>query len=148
MNYGRYPNNQEWGTVMEFDTSNLGAKLASGGMWTALGAILTALVQAWRDKKKDDTQNTAATLGAINKGSEVLMNSLLQTQKQLSAELRATRRDLAQTDRKLENCEVRHREAEARAVKAEERTIRAEERIAHLEQQLAVQPVANQDGEV
>lgn len=124
---------------MEAETGNLASKVLNGGVWGALGVFFTAAFNYWQAKKKDDSQNTFATLGAINKGSEVLMNSLLQSQKQLTEELRATRHDLAATDLKLDQCEQKHREGEARIAELERKLGRR----TVTRQDAPVQPVAN-----
>lgn len=131
---------------MELETGNLGAKILNGGVWAALGTFLGACVTAWRASKRDESDNTFATLGAINKSSEILMNSLLQSQKQLTQELRATRRDLAATDKKLDECEAKHRGAEDRIASLERQLAATQSLAVTTTTTTLVQPVA-QNGE-
>jgi phage shock protein A len=114
---------------MEMETGDLGSKLLGGGVWTALGVFLSAVVSYWKERGKEKTDETFKTLGAINKGSETLMTSLLQSHKQMDEQLRRTRKDLQDTDAKLDDCERKHADAERRIEDLERRVS-------------AVQPVA------
>lgn len=114
---------------MDAETGDLGSKLLGGGVWTALGVILTSAVNAWRERRKDSSDENLKTLGAINKGSETLMNSLLQSHKQMDEQLRRTRKDLQETDDKLDACERKHADAERR-LEDLERQMRAVQQVA------------------
>jgi phage shock protein A len=110
---------------MEIETGELGSKLLNGGVWSALGALIVGAFHYWSDSKKDDSANTLGTLGVINEGSEILMRSLLQAQKQLDEQVRRYRKDLSDTDAKLDACEAKHRDAERRIEDLERKLVAA-----------------------
>lgn len=93
------------------ETSELASKALNGGVWSVLGAFATMAVNYFRDKKKDDSDNTLGTLGVINEGSRQLMEALLQSTKMLDQQLRETRAELRATDQKLDACETMHHAA-------------------------------------
>jgi phage shock protein A len=98
-------------------------KAVSGGALTAFGTLAGAIVTAWvtrrRDKGEAAERHSSKALDAIMNGNKQLMDSLLQTTKQLDEQLRATREELADTRQELAECESKHREADTRIAELE-----------------------------
>jgi phage shock protein A len=112
------------------DQMDLAGKAVSGGLFAAGGALLTTVINAWVARRKDSGEQRERrethALDAVVNGNRQLMDSLLQTVKQLDEQLRLTRTELSE-------CENKHRDADARAAEADMR-------IAELERLLAVKP--------
>lgn len=91
----------------------------SGPVWGLLGVLTTALLGYLKDRRKTDTDASAATLTAINAGHKQLVDALFQQVKVLTEQVKVLTDDVNLQRGHTEECERQHRETLARLNKLE-----------------------------